>query len=129
MSVPVLGELETAVLEYLWAHDSADAKALQRDLGRPRGITINTIQSTLERLHRKLLLERERVGHAYRYVPTMSRDKFRATAVAAITGSLRGVAATGALAAFVDVAAEADSRNLDRLEKIIAAARARRGGR
>ena len=127
--IPQLGELEIAVLEHAWTHEETDAKAVHRALGIPRKITLNTIQSTVERLHRKGLLARERVSHAYKYRPTLSRDAFRARAAANAAGKLRGAEAQGVLAAFVDLAMEADHGNLDRLEAIIAAARARRGGK
>jgi predicted transcriptional regulator len=125
-AIPLLGELELAVLDYAWSHDETDAKEVHRALGVPRKITLNTIQSTLERLHRKGLLTRERVSHAYRYRPLLSRDEFRARAAAHAAGELRGAQAGGVLAAFVDLAMKADRANLDRLESIIAAARARR---
>lgn len=127
--LPLLGELETAVLEYVWDHGTTDAKAVHRDLGAPRGITLNTVQSTLERLHRKQLFIRERVGHAYRYAAAVSREAFRARAIATAAGDLRGAEAAGVIAAFVELAARANHRNLDRLEAMVAAARARRGGR
>lgn len=127
--VPQLGELELAVLQYAWTHAEADAKAVHRALGVPRKITLNTIQSTVERLHRKGLLRRERVSHAYRYQPTLSREEFRARAAASAAGRLRGAEAHGVLTAFVDLAMQADGANLDRLEAIIAAARAKRSAK
>jgi predicted transcriptional regulator len=126
--LPQLGELELAVLDYAWTHEEVDAKAVHRALGVSRKITLNTIQSTVERLHRKGLLSRERISHAYKYRPTFTRDAFRARAAAEAAGQLRGADAQGVLAAFVDLAMQADGANLDRLEAIIVAARARRGG-
>ena len=58
-NLPILGELETSVLEYLWDHAEVDVKDVHRDIGAGRGITVSTIQSTLERLHRKGLARRE----------------------------------------------------------------------
>ena len=129
MQIPQLGELETAVLEFVWSHGAVEVKDVHRTLGTARNITLNTIQSTLERLHRKRLLARERIGHAYRYAAVISRDEFRARAVAGLAGTLRGAEGAGVIAAFVDLAARADKRNLDRLEALIAEARTRRGGR
>lgn len=127
MQIPVLGELETAVLEFIWSHGAAEVKDVHRELGTARNITLNTIQSTLERLHRKRLLARERIGHAYRYAALVSRNEFRARAVAGLAGTLRGAEGAGVIAAFVDLAARADKKNLDRLEQLIAQARTRRG--
>lgn len=127
-SLPLLGELEAAVMEHLWTEGSADARGVQRALGEPRGITLNTIQSTLERLHRKQLLLREKQGHAYWYAPAVTREGFRARAMADAAGELRGAAAEGVIAAFVEIAARADGANLDRLARVVEAARARRSG-
>lgn len=118
-----------ATLELTWELEEVDVKAAHKRLGAPRGITPNTVQSALERLFRKGLLERERVSHAYVYTPVLSRDEFRARAAAQAVGELRGAQASGVLAAFVEIAAKADRANLDRLEQIISAARAKQGRR
>jgi predicted transcriptional regulator len=128
-SLPLLGELETTVLEYMWDQGEVDVKDVHRDIGARRGITVSTIQSTLERLHRKGLARRERVSHAYRYEPALSREEFRARAVAVAAGDLKGAAARGVLAAFVDLAAKVDHGNLDHLEALVKKARAQRGAR
>lgn len=129
MTIPRLGDLEIAVLELTWSLGEVDVKEAYQRLGAPRGVTSNTVQSALERLFRKDLLRRERVGHAYRYFPSIERDEFRARAAATAAGELRGAQAKGVLAAFVDIAANADRANLDRLEAIVADARAKRGQR
>jgi predicted transcriptional regulator len=59
-----LGELESAVLERLWSAGPEDVKAVHQAVGARRGITLNTVQSTMERLYRKGLLARDKVSHA-----------------------------------------------------------------
>lgn len=122
----MLGELETAVLEHLWEQGVSDAKEVHECLGGLRGITLNTIQSTLERLHRKQLLIREKVSHAYRYAPAIARAEFRARAMAAAAGDLRSAEGAGAIAAFVDLVARTDRKRLEDLAALVDAARARR---
>jgi predicted transcriptional regulator len=129
MEIPLLGELETAVMEYLWTRGVSEARDVHRDLGEKRDITLSTIQSTLERLHRKRLLMRERVSHAYRYAPALTRAEFRAHAMADAAGDLKGADAAGVMAAFVDLVAKTDGRKLDELATLVEAARARRKGR
>ena len=126
MEVPILGELETAVLEFLWDHGTSDAKVVHSALGVAREITLSTIQSTLERLHRKQLLIRERVSHAYRYAAACTRAEFRAHAMASVAGDLHGADSAGVMAAFVDLVARADRRKLDELADLVAVARARK---
>lgn len=71
-----LGELEKMILNYLWSIDSADAKQIHRHFERFRGGTLSTIQSTLERLYEKLMVKREKHGHAYVYRAAMEKKAF-----------------------------------------------------
>jgi predicted transcriptional regulator len=123
--IPSLGDLETAVLEQIWADGSSDVKRVYAAVGTRRHITLNTVQSTMERLWRKGLLAREKVSHAYVYSARHTRAELCARMVEQVVGDvLRGEPAT-LLSAFVDLAARADRENLDRLEALIAK---RRGG-
>lgn len=126
LRIPRLGALEMAVLELTWDLQVVDVKEAYRRLGQPRGITSNTVQSALERLFRKGLLTRQRISHAYAYAPQLTRDEFRARAAAQAVGELRGAQASGVLAAFVEIAAQADRANLDRLEAILREVRAKK---
>ncbi|WP_041448589.1 BlaI/MecI/CopY family transcriptional regulator [Anaeromyxobacter sp. Fw109-5] len=118
--LPRLGELETAVLEHVWAAGSCDVKAVHRTLGSRRGITLNTVQSTMERLFRKGLLAREKVSHAYVYSPCHSREELGARVVEEVVSRLLQGEAVPVLEAFVDLAERTDAANLDRLERLIA---------
>ncbi len=126
--LPTLGDLEKAVLDDLWNHASSDAKAVHQRVGVARGISLNTVQSTLERLHRKTLLTREKISHAFVYTPSLKREELMGAMIANLVASL-GQAKSGAmLSAFVDFAVRADQANLDRLEALIAARRAAQKG-
>lgn len=127
-AIPRLGELETAVLEHVWASGPCHVKAVHRALGAPRGITLNTVQSAMERLFRKGLLTREKVSHAYVYSPRQSREEHGARVVQDVVSRLLEGEAIPVLQAFVDVAARSDAANLDRLERLIAE-RKRKGSR
>ena len=118
-----LGELEKAVLEHLWSVGAAHAKAVHSAVGTQRGITLNTIQSTLERLHDKELLSRRKVSHAYMYVPKVQREELMGRIIEDIMTAFAEGKSQPMLAAFVDFAARVDEKNLDRLERLIAARR------
>jgi predicted transcriptional regulator len=114
-----LGELELAVLKNLWQTGAAPAKDVHKCVGSRRRISLNTIQSTLERLHKKGLLTRHKVSHAYHYQPAVERSALAARMVDRILGSLAGDRAD-MLAAFVDLVERTDSEALARLERMIA---------
>ena len=121
--VPRLGELERAVLEYLWQAGEADVAEAHAAVGQPRGITPNTVGSAIERLYRKDLVRRWKVSHAYRYSAVLDRDAFRARKLVDAAGGVRALGSAGLLAAFVDLVADTDARALDRLEQLIDAKR------
>jgi predicted transcriptional regulator len=119
-SLARLGDLEAAVMEHVWASGPCDVKAVHRTLGARRRITLNTVQSTMERLFRKGLLAREKVSHAYVYSPRHTREELGARVVEEVVSRLLDGEAVPVLAAFVDLAARSDAENLDRLERLIA---------
>ena len=74
-----LGELEAVLMDRLWSiEDTASVREVWEQLRREREIAYTTVMSTLDNLHRKGLLERERDGRAYRYRPVASRAQYRA---------------------------------------------------
>jgi predicted transcriptional regulator len=118
--LPRLGDLETAVLEHVWAEGPSDVKAVHHAIGAPRRITLNTVQSAMERLFRKGLLAREKVSHAYVYSPRHSREELGARVVQDVVARLLKGEAIPVLEAFVDLAVRTDKANLDRLARLIA---------
>ena len=124
-----IGDLEMALLELLWSAGEADVHGAHAAVGRRRGITPNTVGSALERLYRKGLAAREKVSHAYRYRPDLSREAFAARRMLDAVGGSQTLAEAGLLAAFVDLVANVDAGSLDRLEDLIAERRGRRGRR
>src|SRR5262245_9460309 len=121
---PKLGELEHAVLEHLGHAGDADVVETHAAVGARRGISANTVGSALERLHRKGLVTRWKVSHAYRYKPTLDRDTHHVRRVIDAAGGLRALASGGLLAAFVDLVADTNEAALDELEQLIARKRA-----
>jgi predicted transcriptional regulator len=124
---PYLGDLELAVLEELWTQGPLDAKACHRHVGSRRGIGLNTVQSTLERLYRKKLLERAKVSHAYVYTPAVRREEIMERLIEEVVETFSRGRSEPMLAAFVDLAARVDDENLARLERLIAERRAQAG--
>jgi hypothetical protein len=75
---PLLGELETAVMNHLWSGGDGEAKAVHAALGKRRGITLNTLQSTLKRLFEKVRQAKRQfrsVGKSWRAVRTGRRTR------------------------------------------------------
>ena len=118
-----LGDLEVATLEAVWSRGEADAHELHRHFSSSRGISLSTVQSTLERLHRKGLLARSKVSHAYVYFPAKSREAVMARLVDEALGRFRAKNHDGLLAAFAGITASANTETLEALEKMVREAR------
>lgn len=120
-----LGELEKLVLNYLWEHGTADAKQVHDHFKRSRGGSLNTIQSTLDRLHKKGVLTREKQGHAYQYRAALDKKAFIGDLIRKVTQDF-SPDNDQLLAAFVSVSAGMDETHLDRLEQLIHDSRQRK---
>jgi len=106
-------------MEFLWLGGEGEAKAVHNALGKSRGITLNTIQSTLKRLFEKGLLTRDKVSHAHVYRPLIGRDEFQRGALGKLVGALIGGEGDAMVSAFVDLAERAGPKHLERLEKLV----------
>jgi predicted transcriptional regulator len=112
---PTLGDLEVAILEFVWRHPDTSAKDAHAAVGIERAISLNTIQSTLERLVRKDLLSRRKVGHSFQYSPRVSRDELITAAIQAALGRF-GADPSAALASFIEATDIPDKEALRLLE-------------
>jgi predicted transcriptional regulator len=75
------GELEAVVMDRIWSRDPATATTVREvfdGLAAERTIAYTTVMSTMDNLHTKGWLAREREGKAYRYWPTLSREQHTA---------------------------------------------------
>lgn len=107
-------------MEHLWTGADGEAKAVHAALGRLRGITVNTIQSTLKRLFEKGLLVRDKVSHAHVYRPAMSREAYHCELLGQLVGDLLREDDGLLVQAFVDLTAQAGPAHLDDLEREVA---------
>ncbi len=120
----VLGSLEKRVMDILWVTGPLGVRQVMTQLKGKLAYT--TIMTTLDRLYKKGLLARDRVGTAYIYRAVMSEDDYHCSLVEDTVGSLLEKSAGPVLAAFVNTAAELDEGNLKKLEALIAQRRRRK---
>ena len=114
-----LGELEKQVLEYLWKAQPADAKQVHSYLEKYRGGSLNTIQSTLERLFKKELLSRVKNGHAYQYFPKIARQELIGQLIKSVTHDFIVEDENSIVTAFSSISSDLDEKQLDKLEAMI----------
>ncbi len=74
---PALHELESEIMEEMWASGEVSVRAVMEALNRrakPRAYT--TFMTVMARLHGKGLLDRRREGRTDLYRPVLSREEF-----------------------------------------------------
>lgn len=117
----ILFDLESDVMEVLWSQ--GQTRLLVRDVHKTlesnRDIAYTTVMTTMDRLWKKGVLDREREGKAYAYWPRLSRDEFYRQAAVQVLDSLLPEVSAPLLSSFVESIAESDAAHLDRLEDII----------
>lgn len=101
MRTPSLGERELAVLDVLWRQSPRTAQQVQGEMP-DRTISLSTIQSTLERLHRKDVLARHKRARAYCYAPKVDRRELISSLLADIADDLAGGDLSPMVSGFMD---------------------------
>lgn len=73
------GDLESVVMDQMWSRaGKATVREVLEDLQRSREIAYTTVMTTMDTLHRKGWLDREKHGKAYHYWPTLTREEYSA---------------------------------------------------
>jgi predicted transcriptional regulator len=119
------GPLELKVLEVLWDRKRAvTVRGVQPSFPQ---LAYTTLMTTLDRLYRKGVLRRFRLGRAFGYVPRCSRDELFGEMVSGHVADLLAACgdSTVLLSTLVEAVGHADADLLDELEALIRAERAR----
>lgn len=116
----VFGTLELRVLDALWARGAA---CTVRDIESGfSGVAYTTLMTTLDRLHRKGVLAREKAGRAFSYHPKLSREALLSSVAGdALTAMLgpRGAELKPVVSFLVEAVRREDREALDALEALV----------
>ncbi|HEY0408198.1 MAG TPA: BlaI/MecI/CopY family transcriptional regulator [Pyrinomonadaceae bacterium] len=116
-----LGKLERKVMEETWRRKEVSVRDVCVSFGEQ--IAYTTVMTTLDRLHKKGLLDRRKSGRAFLYSPRVSRAEMeQGVAKDVIEGLLGSDSASGVepvLACIVDAVSERDRELLDELDRLV----------
>ncbi|HEX4813374.1 MAG TPA: BlaI/MecI/CopY family transcriptional regulator [Nonomuraea sp.] len=74
-----LGELESAIMDWMWARRRpATVREVLEGLRERRSIAYTTVMTVMDNLHTKGLLKRRAAGRAYVYEPVASKEAYTA---------------------------------------------------
>lgn len=118
-----LGPLEQRLLEALWERGDATVRELVE--GDCQDLAYTTVMTTLDRLFKKNLLQRQAEGRAFRYTPRFTRAELHCEAAGeALRQSLdASPTASLPLSYLVEVLSERDAQLLDDLQQLVEARR------
>ncbi len=80
--------LELQCLTALWTLGEANVQAVRDHLAPRKSLAYTTVMTMLDRLTRKQVLTRRKVGRSFLYQPVVSRDEIRRLAVRELVDSL-----------------------------------------
>jgi predicted transcriptional regulator len=124
----VLGQLESAVMDVLWSQPEQTVTSVEERLRQKREIAHTTVLTTLDRMHRKGYLTREKQAKAFVYSPRYTREEFERRITQEVLGALIGHFTEPALSTFVDLIGD-DDVALDQLEARIREKRRQRAAK
>lgn len=80
--------LELRCLNALWRLGEANVQAVREWLAPQKPLAYTTVMTMLDRLTRKRMLSRRKVGRSFLYSPVVSRDEIRRLAVQELKDAL-----------------------------------------
>ena len=121
-----LGSLERDVMALVWRRGDVNVRDACDELGS--GAAYTTVMTTMDRLFKKGLLTRRKVGRAFVYRATASRAEIEGAVAAELVQSLlqREGEPLPVLSSLVDAVSDRDRSLLDELERLIREKRRRR---
>ncbi len=114
-----LGDLEKAIMEALWDRGDVTGKEVFEELHKTRDVALTTVLTVLKRLVKKGLVVKEKGGSTYLYSPVCSRDEFADAVAQEVLKGVFELSTSSATASFVDILADKDVQELDRLSLLI----------
>ncbi len=112
-----LGMLEREVMEEVWRRGRVSVRDVHEAFGERAAYT--TLMTTLDRLHRKRLLNRRKEGRAFVYTPRVTRTEFEHSVAKDVIDGLLGRDAEPVLACIVEAVSERNRELLDELDRLI----------
>jgi len=109
-------------MELLWRQPRQTVNEVEARLQRRRDIAHTTVLTTLDRMHRKGYLTREKRGRAFVYAPRFTPEEFEQGIAHEVLTALLGHFSEPAISTFVDLVAK-EPGALDQLEALIRAKR------
>ncbi len=119
----ILGDLETDIMEIVWADSEITVREVYEQLKAQREIAYTTVMTVMSRLAEKGLLKKIKEGAAYLYRATSSREEFTQSTVKKIINELLADFTAPAISQFVESLGNEKPEKMEELARLIKAKR------
>lgn len=115
----VLGTLEKDIMEVLWKHGESSVKDILDTLPVGRNISYSAVITVTNRMTKKALLQKRKMGKAYFYTPIYDREKFFEIISKKVVEGISGFSLQSAMVHFVDYMSQMDPEKIEYFSKLI----------
>ncbi|MGQ3684462.1 MAG: BlaI/MecI/CopY family transcriptional regulator [Candidatus Loosdrechtia sp.] len=115
----VLGTLEKDIMEILWKHGELCIKDIVDILIIGKDISYSTVITVTNRMVKKKLLRKRKIGKAYFYSPEYTKEQFLELVSKKIVKGVSEFSFHSAMAHFVDYVAELEPDKIEYFSRLI----------
>lgn len=115
----ILGPLEQEVMDVVWGLGEATVRDVHDEIAGRRQIAYTTVMTTMTRLARKGLMDRDTSGIAHRYRPAVDRDIYGRSTVGRILSWLFERYPEPAASYLAEVMGDSDDVTLEELRRAV----------
>lgn len=115
----VLGRLEKDIMEVVWKQGESSVKDILDTLSAERNLSYSAVITVTNRMVKKGLLTKRKVGKAYFYKAMYTREAFFEMVSKKVVEGISKFSLTSAMVHFVDYMSQADPDKMDYLSKLL----------
>ncbi|MBV6519501.1 MAG: hypothetical protein DCC43_02960 [Candidatus Brocadia sp.] len=115
----VLGTLEKDIMEALWKRGESSVKDILEDLPAKRNISYSAVITVTNRMTKKGLLSKRKVGKAYFYKPLYTKEDFFEMVSKKVVEGISGFSLKSAMVHFVDCMSQMEPEKMEYFSKLI----------
>ncbi|HHT9112785.1 MAG: BlaI/MecI/CopY family transcriptional regulator [Planctomycetes bacterium] len=115
----VLGALEKNIMEVLWTRGESSVKEILDAFSSDRDISYSTVITVTNRMAKKGLLKKRKVGKAYFYKPIYDREQFYEFISKKVVEGVSEFSFQSAMVHFLDYMAQVDPDKIEYFSKLI----------
>ena len=115
----VLGTMEKEIMEALWNREEGSVKDVLDTFPPGRDVSYSTVITVTNRMAKKGLLAKRKVGKAYLYKPAYTKEQFLETVSKKIVEGVSGISLDAALVHFVDYMVKVEPEKMEYFSQLI----------